>query len=348
MDLPKHVHAVTSRGRTYFYYQEGRGTERAGDRVRLPNDPQSPDFWIEVRKAQGIGGLVSSDTLGAAIDEYLTNPKFLKLTKGTREIYVRELKIARLAWGDLPAKGLRPKHVQSMMDEFSDRPGKANNFLGTMRAFSRWAFAQDLLSCSVSEGVQAAEKDGGHKPWTEAQIACAHEHLTGMVRRAVMLMLYTGQRGSDVVRLGPTFVDDGGFDLGQQKTGVRVWCPIVPELAAEMETWPRQPGPYLRQTDGRAYTRKRMSIHFREQTEKLPVLAEATLHGLRATAVVRLRREGLTTTQIQDIVGMSLPMIERYCRFADRKISGQAVLHKLRTSQSASCKTDENVVKLKG
>ena len=43
-------------------------------------------------------------------------------------------------------------------------------------------------------------------------VGAAHDHLTGMVRRGVLLMLYTGQRGSDAVRLGP-------------------WCPIMPELA---------------------------------------------------------------------------------------------------------------------
>ena len=54
-----------------------------------------------------------------------------------------------------------------------------------------------------------------------------------------------------------------------------------------------------------------------------------TLHGLRATAVIRLRRAGLEIGQIGDIVGMGLPMIERYCRFNDRKASGKAALIKL-------------------
>jgi len=49
-------------------------------------------------------------------------------------------------------------------------------------------------------------------------------------------------------------------------------------------------------------------------------------------AVIRLRREGLSSGQIGDITGMSLATIEKYCRFADRKTSGQAALLKL-TSQ---------------
>jgi len=48
------------------------------------------------------------------------------------------------------------------------------------------------------------------------------------------------------------------------------------------------------------------------------ILAEADLvmHGLRGHACVRLRRAGLTAMQIADMIGMSIPMVERYCRFS--------------------------------
>lgn len=341
--LPKNVQAVTARGRVYFYYQEGRGTKTEGERIPLPRDPQSPEFWAAVRKAQGQSAAMVEQSFDAAVDAYLTGARFNGLAPGTREMYLRELNVARAAWGSLPAHGLKPKHIQGMVDEFAAQPGKANNFLGTMRAFSQWAFKNDYLSCSITEGVEGAKAGGGHKPWSDAQIIAAHEKLTGMVKRGVMLMLYTGQRGSDVVRLGPTFVDEGGFALGQRKTGVQVWCPIVPELEAEMQTWERRPGPYLLQADGRPYTRKRMSKHFREMADEIPELKDATLHGLRATAVVRLRREGMTNPQIEDIVGMSAAMVARYSRFADLKVSGKLALHKLRTGAEARL---ENIGKL--
>ena len=78
--------------------------------------------------------------------------------------------------------------------------------------------------------------------------------LTGVVRRGIMLYLYTGQRGSDVVRLGQPRRRRRlrlSFERAQQKTRVEVWCPILPELAAEMESWPRRPGPYLVQETAR-------------------------------------------------------------------------------------------------
>jgi hypothetical protein len=53
VELPTHVHRVVSRGREYFYYQFARGTPHQGERTKLPNDPQSAEFWTALRQAQG-------------------------------------------------------------------------------------------------------------------------------------------------------------------------------------------------------------------------------------------------------------------------------------------------------
>jgi integrase len=145
-----------------------------------------------------------------------------------------------------------------------------------------------------------------------------------------MLALYTGQRGSDVVRLGWTDLDQGGFDLRQRKTGIELHCPVLPELEAEMQTWERRPGPFLLQANGRPYTRKLLDEHFADARKEIPALAGTTLHGLRSTAVIRLRRAGLSSGSIGDIIGMSLAMIERYCRFADKKASASAAVMDLK------------------
>jgi integrase len=224
-----------------------------------------------------------------------------------------------------------------MIDGFADMPSKANGFLGCMRALSTWARARDHIDASFTEGVEPFKVTGGHKPWTPEQIEAAKTKLSGVVRKGVLLYLYTGMRGSDVVRLSWTDVDKyesrEGFSLTTLKKKRDVWCPIVSELADEMARWKKRPGPFLLQEHGRAkgkpYTRALFSIHFNEARKDIPELAGLTLHGLRATAVIRLRRAGLEVGQIGDIVGLSLPMIERYCRFADRKASGTAALIKL-------------------
>lgn len=325
MSLPKGVHRVVSRAREYFYFQDARGTASAGPRVRLPNDPQSPEFWLALRDAQGGD---APATFGAVVDAYEMSPQFRALSPGTQDQYTRALKTARALWADLPADGLRPVHVRHLMDTLAETPGRANTVLGAVRALSSWGRARDHFPASLTDGVKPFPKLGGHRPWTTEQIA-AIPALPAPLRRAVMLALYTGQRGSDVVRLGPTDIDDGGFRLRQQKTGREVWCPIVSELSAEMAGWEKAPGPFVRQANGKPYTRKLLDTQFARARDGIEAMKGATLHGLRATAVIRLRRAGLSTAQIGDIIGMSLTMIERYCRFADKKASGQAAVVRL-------------------
>ena len=347
ISLPNGVHRVVSRSREYFYFQANRGTPRQGPRIALPNDPHSPEFWNALRQAQGLSKDAPVNTVGALADAFIAHGEKRvaadDLSEGTLVIYRRAMKLAREAWGDLSPKGLRPVHIQAVMDKLAGQPGKANNFLSGMRAFSTWARSRDHIEASLSEGIKPYAVTGGHQPWTPEQVNAGLSKLTGVIRKGIFLYRYTGMRGSDVVRLGPTMIDDGGFDLGwrgQVKTGVRPWCPILPELAAEMAAWEKRPGPFLLQEGGRAnskpYTRKLFWTHFKEQADKIPELAGVTLHGLRATAVIELRRAGLSIGQIGDIVGMSLAMIERYCRFADKKASGKAALIKLEKERPAN------------
>jgi DNA-binding CsgD family transcriptional regulator len=57
--------------------------------------------------------------------------------------------------------------------------------------------------------------------------------------------------------------------------------------------------------------------------------ADLVMHGLRGHACVRLRRAGLTAMQIADMIGMSVPMVERYCRLSVQKENAVAAVVQL-------------------
>ena len=343
--LPKHVHPVPAKGRIYYYYQEGRGTKSPGPRIALPRDPHSPEFWAEIQRVRGHAVSAPVDTFNAVLDEWLVHLRASgNVTASTVRFYDQSTQTARLAWGPLSPRGIKPLHVQAVINGLADRPGAANNLLSTLRSFSKWARLNEHISHSLTEDLTPIKSMSGHKPWTPAQIDAAKKHLTGVIRQGVMLYLYTGMRGSDAVRVAPEHIDDEGFSLTTQKKSRPIYCPILPELAEEMKAWDMStPGPFLKQAEGRAkgipYTRKLFSKHFAGQRDKIPELAGVTLHGLRCTAVIRLRRASLSVGQIGDIVGMSMATIERYCRFVDRKASGKAALNALLKSEAK----DENV-----
>jgi len=85
-------------------------------------------------------------------------------------------------------------------------------------------------------------------------------------------------------------------------------------------------------------TRKQLSNLWTRERDNNPALAplkEAGLHihGLRGTAVVRLRRSGATESQIAAMIGMSVDTVQIYCRKSDQRENAMAAVVHLDTSQ---------------
>lgn len=215
-----------------------------------------------------------------------------RLADSTTEQYRRQLRVIRKVWGNLQADALRPSHVQALMEKIgAEKPGSANNLLDALRAMCRWASGpRELLNRDPTQGVAHFQQGEGHKPWTPEQLAFADNNFDGMLHRAYVLARYTGQRISDVVRLGWNDIDDGGFSLRQKKTGVQPWCPIFPELEAEISQWEKRPSPFLYQDNGKPFTPNLLWKRLEEVRIKHPVLTGAVWHGLRANAIIRLRQ----------------------------------------------------------
>src|SRR5258705_9119918 len=94
--LPKGVHKTTSRGHDYYCFQAGRGTSSAGPRIPLPRDPESPEFWVALREAQGKSSVPIVNTVNLVIDEYLTAAT-PTLSASAFDHYQRALGIAKRA-----------------------------------------------------------------------------------------------------------------------------------------------------------------------------------------------------------------------------------------------------------
>lgn len=276
------------------------------------------------------------------IDAYLHSPKFLELRGSTQKLWERELLFAGRVIGNMSVEELRPAIIQEFMDGLAQWPGKQHVSLTALKAVCKWARVRDLLACEITFGIEIGEI-GGHTPWSEEQVHLAETGARADIARVITLGSNTGQRGSDLVRMGWTDIENfqgrAGINVKQQKTGREIWCPINEALAKAMETWERRPGPFLLHQSGKPWRRPQLSEAWNNERDRNPSLrplreAGLVLHGLRGHACVRLYRSGLTTREVSVLVGMSLDMVEQYCRLSVQKEDAIAAVIRLETHQN--------------
>jgi integrase len=279
--------------------------------------------------------VIKAETFAAVIRAYLASPKFDSLSDNTRSYQERILRWAEQpeTLGAVSTEVIRPALIQAFLDGLADRPATQWQAQGVFRALEKWAIVRDLLPYPITTGTEATKPDGGHEPWTDEQIAIAERDAAPHIARAVTLASNTGQRGSDLVKMRWSDLEEDhgrlGINVIQHKTGVRLWIPLTQELERAIETWERRPTYLLLKPDGQPWRRSQLSdAWMKERDRKLPALAGLHLHGLRSTAVVRLRRAGATTGQIAAMIGMSEQMVNHYCRKSvQRENAMAAVVH---------------------
>jgi integrase len=178
-------------------------------------------------------------TIGALARSYLRSTAFSRLAKGTQAPRRRIVEGFVVKYGNLPVAGLRREHVQKIMDGYT--PGMARNILSMLRVLMALAIEEGTRTDDPSATVKRPKlRSEGWHTWTEEEIAAfeAKHPIGTKARLAFALALYTGQRNSDLIKIGRQHVRDGMISVCQQKTGTRLWVPIHPELKAIMDATP--------------------------------------------------------------------------------------------------------------
>src|SRR4029077_6212653 len=104
-----------------------------------------------------------------------------------------------------------PKFIALMLGKM--KPHAARNWFKAIRALCQFAVDMEIIETDPTQGVRLPRviKSDGHHTWSEAEIEqyeAAHPIGT-KARLALALALYTGQRRSDVIRMGRQHVRDG-------------------------------------------------------------------------------------------------------------------------------------------
>ena len=316
----------TRHGAMVWYVRRGRGA-----RVRLKAEYGSEAFWAEYRAAIEGAPLpskaVKAHTLAWAIERYRSSSAWASLSNATRRqrenIYRRSIKTA----GAVLLKDITFDTIRANRESRAAKPHSANNFLKAMRGFFGWAVEDKLVAVDPTKGVKllvgANDADGFHT-WSQEELDRfeAHWPLGTRERLAFDLLLYTGLRRGDAVRVGLQHVRDGKMTIRAEKhrrgkPGEQVSIPILPPLAASIAATKTGDLTFLVSESGRPWVKESFGNWFREVCRRASCPGSA--HGLRKAGASRAAEHGATERQLMAIFGWSTgKMAQHYTRAADR------------------------------
>lgn len=323
---PKYCQGFLDRhGRSRWYFR------RPGfDRVALPGLPWSPEFMAAYEAAtkggvqtEGAGAAKTSPgTVAALIVSYYRSAEFLNLKPITQRTYRSTIEPFREQHGDKTVAKLKREHVKAIIAKLADRPAVANNWLKTIKILMRHAVETGMRPDDPTVGIRKLRTgSSGYRTWTEAEIQKYYDmHPTGSrARLALDLMLYTGQRRADVVRMGLQHLRDGVLTLRQSKTGTEVEIPLHPVLRASLDALPKKNMTFLLTEYGKPFAVAGFGNWFRDRVTEAGLPDGLSAHGLRKAACRRLAEAGCTGPQIMAISGhKNLKEVQTYIQAADR------------------------------
>jgi integrase len=258
----------------------------------------------------------------------LNSRGFRKLAPSTQSTYRGIIDRLCEADGDKPVAGLKRWHIVNMMD----RRSGANGLLKMLRVLMKHAVDTGLRQDNPARDIASVNtKTDGFHSWTEDEIAQfeAQHPIGSRARLAFALLLYTGQRRSDVVKMGRQHIRNGMLHVKQTKTGAELWIPVTPELQQIIDASPVNQLTFIMTELGKPFQTNSFSNWFRLRCDEAG-LPHCSAHGLRKACARRLADAGCTQHEIAAITGhASLREVERYTKAADQKRLAAAAMRKM-------------------
>ena len=339
--LPKHC----------SWNEDRHGKRRVRFRLRgfstyLTGTPWSEDFMRQYAaeldgvklQAQEVG---ASRTKAGSIDalcvSYYRAPEFRDLKASTQKVRRNIIERFRQDYGGQLLKGLRRRHIVDIIGARAKTPEAANNLLKVLRVLLDYAVSIDMIASNPAIGVKRykSRSDGFHT-WSESEVAQfeAAYPIGTQERLAFALAIYTGQRVSDLVRMGWQHVKGEWIAVRQEKTSTPLMLKMHPDLTHILSTAPRDNLTFLVTEYGAPFTAAGLSNWFGKRCRAIGLL-NCTAHGLRKVACKRMADAGCTVHEIAAVSGhKSLKEIERYTREADQaRLAGQALDRQLRAER---------------
>ena len=336
-------------GTRVWYFRDGHG-----QRTRIRGDYGSPEFTAQVNAASrgavmpgaAPATLSHSDpnSFGWLVDQFLNSSAHLQKEISTQKARRNVLRrIVEKGVGSTPYRDLTDVDIRALRDKIAatGAVAMANGAVAILRVVFNWAVEEGKhLRSNPCLGVKAIKYAGStNHVWTDEETAKfeAAYPLGTRERLAYSLLLYTGQRSGDVVRMGrqhiKTEAGQPWLTIIAQKTRKHAssdaaQVPVIPALSEAIAASPTGDLTYLVDENGAPLKVDAFGKWLRAACDKAG-LPECTPHGLRHVGATRLVDGGADASALQCIYGWSLAMCERYTRKASRKASALKHIHLL-------------------
>lgn len=319
------VHRFRDRhGKVRYYFR------RDGKRVALPGLPGSREFMAAYDRALiGDKPPVAADrtvagTMTALAVEWYDSARFKALSPAGQTNYRRIVERFLTDHGHRKVADMEGRHVARILDQRADTPTAANRLLSILRLMMRHAIKRGWRDDDPTRDVERVRhKSEGFPTWTEEDITMFEDRwpLGTRARLALALLLYTGQRRGDVIRMGRQHVRNNAIEVVQAKTGTRLAIPIHPHLSAAIDGMPGDNLTFLVTQAGAPFASGNAFYNwFQDCADKAGIEKGKSPHGLRKAAARRLAEAGCTPHEIMSITGhATLAEVERYTRAANKE-----------------------------
>ena len=320
----------TRHGALVWYVRKG-----GGPRVRIREDYGTPEFMRAYQAAiaassepalpqRGAGAANSS--LQWLIDRYHDSGAWAHLSAATRRQRENIFKQVCKTAGDAPFASITTKTILEGRDRRRQTPFAANDFLKAMRGLFRWAFDAQHVAIDPTAGAARCKvpRTDGYRVWSEEEIERfeAYWPIGTRERLALAILLYTGLRRGDAVRLGRQHVADGLIKIRTEKCDVQIIIPILPELAEIIAAARTGDLAFIATVHGTPMTKDSFGQWFTRACRAAGVPGSA--HGLRKAGATRAVENGATLAELNAIYGWTgEKMASLYTRSMDRAKSGE-------------------------
>ena len=343
---------VDRHGNVRLYVWRGKGYRK----VRLRSQPGTAAFAasyeIALAESQNLPPPPKNDPLMQPVAgtyrwlcvQYMRSVEFRQLdprTQRVRRCLLEKTYDETIApatdrvYADVPITQLNPTAIRVLRDRKSHVPQGANNRLKALRQVFSWAIEAQVKGVTYNPARDVAylkrQSDGFHS-WSIEEIEQyeARHPIGTRARLALALLVYTGQRRSDVVCFGRQHVRKGWLHFTQVKNRNRkpviMEIPILSVLQHIIDESPLGDLTFLVTERGAPFTANGFGNKMRQwcNEAKLP---HCSAHGLRKASAAIAAENGATEDQLMAIFGWLTPkQAAHYTKGARRrKLAGDAM-----------------------